>query len=166
MGESQKNKRQKPCQYIFFSFRDFFEKMAPNYREEEIAQNLNNIFAEDNKNVTISNIKSPTGDFTREIIIAALKESGFNLGTFNLPAEMTSAMSSGIDLTEYLTPLQLMVTARQFFNDLVTASGEKITDENMFSFNDLVSPEPKRLRFFLGHFINYWLLCNSQHDKF
>ena len=54
--------------------------MAPNYREEEIAQNLNNIFAEDNKNVTISNIKSPTGDFTREIIIAALKESGFNLG--------------------------------------------------------------------------------------
>ena len=77
---SKKNKRQKPYRYIFFSFQDFFEIMAPNYREEEIAQNLNNIFAEDNKNVTISNIKSPTGDFTREIIIAALKESGFNLG--------------------------------------------------------------------------------------
>jgi hypothetical protein len=86
-SERQKNKRQKPCRYtwiyLFFSFRDFFEKMAPNYREEEIAQNLNNIFAEDNKNVTISNIKSPTGDFTREIIIAALKESGFNLGKDN-----------------------------------------------------------------------------------
>ena len=62
---------------IFFSYAI---NMAPNYREEEIAQNLNNIFAEDNKNVTVSNIKSPTGDFTREIIIAALKESGFNLG--------------------------------------------------------------------------------------
>ena len=73
-------KKTQKTKALFFSFRDFFEKMAPNYREEEIAQNLNNIFAEDNKNVTISNIKSPTGDFTREIIIAALKESGFNLG--------------------------------------------------------------------------------------
>ena len=61
--------------------------MAPNYREEEIAQNLNNIFAEDNKNVTISNIKSPTGDFTRDIIVSALKESGFNLGKITKIAE-------------------------------------------------------------------------------
>merc|ERR1719228_72454 len=109
---------------------------------------------------------NPTSEFAREIIVSALREAGFRIGTVHLPAEMSAAMSSGIDLTEYLTPLQLMVTARQFFNDLVTASGEKITDENMFGLNDLLSPEPRRLRFFLSHFINYWLLCNSQHQKF
>lgn len=138
--------------------------MAPRYPDDEIVAQLNCILEEER--ITIGNIKNPTSEFAREIIVSALREAGFRIGTVHLPAEMSTAMSSGIDLTEYLTPLQLMVTARQFFNDLVTASGEKITDENMFSFNDLVSPEPKRLRFFLGHFINYWLLCNSQHDKF
>ena len=46
-----------------------------------------------------------------------------------------------------------MVSARKFFNDLVCAAGEKLTDETMFGFNDLVSPEARRLRFFLCHFI-------------
>ena len=88
------------------------------------------------------------------------------LGTFNLPAEMTSAMSSGIDLAEYLTPLQLMVTARHFFEHLIEAAGEKITDENTFGLNDLLTPETRRLKYFLSHFINYWLLCNSQYPQY
>ena len=79
---------------------------------------------------------------------------------------MTSAMSSGIDLTEYLAPLQLMVTARHFFKQLIEAAGEKITDDNTFGLHDLLTPESRRLKYFLSHFINYWLLCNSQYQGY
>merc|ERR1711962_1981795 len=94
-------------------------------------------------------------------------EAGFKMGTHvHIPPEVSAAMGSGIDISDYLTPLQIMVSARKFFNDLVQATGDKVTDENMFGFKDLTAPEPKRLRFFLSHFINYWLLCSSQHPKF
>ena len=141
--------------------------MAPMFKDDEIVNNLNFILFNDDDKISISNIKNPTSEFTREIIVSALNEAGFRIGSqVHLPAEMSAAMSSGIDITEYLTPLQLMVSARKFFNDLVCAAGEKLTDETMFGFNDLVSPEARRLRFFLCHFINYWLLCNNLHNKF
>ena len=140
--------------------------MAPGYKEEALVEHLNSIFGDDNRNVTVADIRHPTGEFTREIILACLTESGFKLGnSCNLPSEMDRVMQSGIDLGEYLTPLQLMVTARKFFRDLTRAAGEKVTDENTFGFNDLVKPESRRLKIFLSHFINYWLLCNAHYSK-
>ena len=35
-----------------------------------------------------------------------------------------------------------------------------------FGLNDILMPEPKRLRYFLGHFINYWLFCSNYYDLF
>ena len=141
--------------------------MAPCYKEDALVEHLNNIFVDDNRNVTIANIRSPTKEFASEMILACLTESGFKMGNnCNLPYEMDPVMRSGIDLGEYVTPLQLMVSARKFFRDLTQAAGEKITDENTFGFNDLAKPESKRLKIFLSHFINYWLLCNSHFTRF
>ena len=100
------------------------------------------------------------------ILFTKVTQFFHTIGTFNLPTEMTSAMSSGIDLTEYLAPLQLMVTARHFFKQLIEAAGEKITDDNTFGLHDLLTPESRRLKYFLSHFINYWLLCNSQYQGY
>jgi hypothetical protein len=35
-----------------------------------------------------------------------------------------------------------------------------------FGFNDLIAPEAKRFRFFLSHFINYWLFCNAKYQNY
>ena len=35
-----------------------------------------------------------------------------------------------------------------------------------FGLNDIIMPEPKRLRYFLGHFINYWLFCSNYYDLY
>ena len=39
---------------------------------------------------------------------------------------------------------------------------------NLYSFglNDIIQPEPKRLRYFLSHFINFWLFCNAHYNQF
>ena len=45
--------------------------MAPSFADQEIVNHLNYILEDDDK-VSISNIKNPTSEFAREIIVSAL----------------------------------------------------------------------------------------------
>ena len=142
--------------------------MAPRYSDDDLAEHLNNVFSEsDNKiHISASSIKHPTMDFARSLIIAILQESDLNLDLkfANLPDELTGANELSIT-QELSSPIFLVAAARKFFNDLCIKSGEN-APRFIFSLDDIMDPDPKRLKFFISHYINYWLFCNVHYDQF
>ena len=142
--------------------------MAPRYSDDEIVQHLNEVFASSEKgtnmsNITVNKIKKPTVQFAQEIILAVLSESGFNMST-NFTRSLNLEMNNGNYGENCLKILQVMVTARKLFDNLALAAMENSFIS--FGMNDLLQPESKRMKYFLSHFINYWLFCNSQYDVF
>ena len=131
-------------------------------------EHLNSIFeASGTSSVTVANLRSPTGDFAREIITSALRESGVKLSSnvIKLLQDHTSSKALGIT-NDLITPLHLMTSARKFFTDLAIAAGENVNLSLTFSINDLLSPESKRLKYFLSHFVNFWLFQNSHYHLY
>ena len=105
--------------------------MAPRFSDEELVQQLNNIFNESESKTVVKvnyeSIRSPTVDSTRDIIIAVLTEAGFSLNTniMNLPNDLTGLNELNV-VKDYLTPMTLYITANKFFGTLSSAALEKI----------------------------------------
>ena len=126
-------------------------------------QNLNNVFKD--LDVTMAKIKRPTSDFAKTIILSLLTESGYELtgNMIALPQELTGTHEHAI-VNDHFPAICIMVAARKFFDCLVDATNE---DSGMvFGMNDLLEPDPKRLRYFLSQFVNYWLVCNYYYEEF
>ena len=143
--------------------------MALRYNEDDLVQHLANIFAEsENKSITInaSKIRSPTMDFARDIFYFCLTESGLKLATNSAMLDMMEMTSTTGFINEHVFLIQLTATARHLFDGLAVASLEHMQSQMRFSLNDILHPESKRIKYFLGHFVNYWLFCNNHFERF
>ena len=117
--------------------------------------------------ISVGKIRSPSSDFAKNIFMAVLTESGYDLNgdMLNLAPELTSLYTHSI-VTEHFPAILIMVAARKFFDTLAEATGDASDTAIEFGLNDLLAPEPRRLKFFLSHFINYWLFCNNNYEEF
>jgi len=138
--------------------------------EVELVNSLNSIFNEGDSNavlkISLDNLRNPTVDFTRNIIVHILTEAGFalNSSVMDLTNELSGAGEINM-IKEYMTPVTLTVTAQEFFDKLSEASGHN-PPKFRFGLNDIIMPEHKRLKYFLDQFVNYWLFCNYIHEQF
>ena len=144
-----------------------FEKMGFTYKDEELVQHLNNVFAENPLDVTIAKIKRPTSDFAKMIIVALLTESGYELhgNIIHLSQELNGTYEHPI-VSDHFPAICIMVAARKFFDCLEEATHQQQDMGMSFGMNDLVTPDSKRLRYFLCQFVNYWLFCNTYYEEF
>ena len=139
--------------------------MGPKFSDEELVQHLNNVFTENPLDVTMGKLKRPTSDFAKLIIVALLSESGYELNgnVIHLSQELNGTYEHSI-VSEHFPAICIMVAARKFFYCLEDATKQ---DNGMaFGMNDLLTPDSKRLRYFLSHFVNYWLFCNTYYEQF
>ena len=142
--------------------------MAPKFTDEDLVQYMNNVFSTDKPiDINIDKIRRPSSDFAKNIYLAVLTESGYDLNgdMLNLDPNLTSLHTHSI-VNEHFPAVLIMTAARKFFNTLAEATGDATDTAFVFGLNDLLAPEPRRLKFFLSHFINYWLFCNNNYEEF
>jgi len=142
--------------------------MAAMKTDVDLINNLNHIFNDgDSKiNVSLDNLRYPSVDFTKDIILQTLGEAGFALNSSIM--DMTNELSGAGEINmikEYLNPVTMTVTAQEFFDKLSEAAGHN-PPKFRFGLNDIIMPEHQRLKYFLSQFVNYWLFCNYIHEQF
>jgi hypothetical protein len=98
--------------------------MPPLYQMDDLVQHLNNIFSDgDRIKVNVGNIKNPSPDFARDIILEILSEAGYTLSpnVLSLPSSLIGQNELQY-VNEFISPLTIMCGARRVFEDLVAAS--------------------------------------------
>ena len=92
----------------------------------DLINNLNHIFNDGDSKISVSldNLRYPSVDFTKDIILATLGEAGFALNSSIM--DMTNELSGAGEINmikEYLNPVTMTVTAQEFFDKLSEAAG-------------------------------------------
>ncbi len=151
--------------------------MSLKFTDQEVLEHINEIFAqgETRRKVSLNDIANPSTEFVKAIMVDMLMEVGFSnrildIRALQIPQPLLEP-NCALNINETIPMLSLVNAARYFF-DLVGGAvrGDvgKIDEATPFRFgvNDLIAPEPKRIKFFMKQFINYFLFCNMHYPTF
>ena len=98
--------------------------MAAMKTDVQLIDNLNHIFDDRDSKISLDNLRNPTVDFAKDIILQTLNEAGFALNSSIM--DMTNELSGAGEINmvkEYLNPVTMTVTAQEFFDKLSEAAG-------------------------------------------